>query len=129
MNRLFRDIRGATTLELAVILPVFLMLVFGIMQLGMVFQGQASMSHALGEGARMATIYPTPTDAVIKKKMEDEAFSSGNFGTYEVSNPSRTGIFMTLKVKYTMPMNFFMMPLPDVVLVKEKVVYTSSKVS
>lgn len=129
MKRFFRDERGATAIEMALILPVFLMMVFGIMQLGMIFQGQSGLSHALGEGARMATIYPTPSDAAIKKQMEDSMFKSQNFGTFTVSEPVRTGLYMTLKVKYVMPMKFFMVSLPDIVIEKEKVVYTASKVS
>lgn len=129
MTSFFRDIRGATTIEIALILPVFLMMIFGTIQLGMIFMGQAGMSHALGEGARMATIFPTPSDASIKKKMEDDVFKAANFGQYTVSEPARTGLYMTLHVKYVMPMNFFMVSLPNIVLEKEKVVYTASKVS
>ncbi len=129
MRNIARDISGATAIETALILPVFLMMIFGITQLGMIFQGQAGMSHAIGEGARMATLYPTPADAAIKKKMQDAVFRAQNFGEYTVHDPARSGLHMTLKVRYVMPMKFFMVSLPDVVLEKEKVVYTASKVS
>lgn len=129
MKQISRDISGATVVETALILPVFLMMMFGIFQLGMVFLGQAGMSHALGEGARMATLYPTPSDADIKNKMLEGVFRAQNFGTYSVADPVRSGDSMALKVKYVMPMKFFMVSLPDVVLEKEKIVYTTSKVS
>jgi Flp pilus assembly protein TadG len=127
--RLRRDRSGTTTIEIAIILPVLLMFVFGIMQMGMIFQGQAGMAHALGEGARLATIYPTPADDIIKSKMETSVFKSANFGTYTVSDPVRNGLYLTLNVKYVMPMKFFMVNLPDITLQKQKIVYTASKLS
>lgn len=127
--RIDRDQHGATVIELAFIMPVMLMFIFGILQLGMIFQGQAGISHALGQGARMATLHPTPDDAAIKQKMQTSMFKAQNFGSYVVSDPVRTGLTIRLHVKYTMPMKFYLVSLPDIVIQKEKIVYTASKVS
>lgn len=129
LNRLAADSRGTTIIELAFVLPIMLIFVFGIMQLGMIFEGQAGMSHALGEGARLATLYPSPPDTAIKTMMQDSVFKATNFGTYEVYTPVRSGASVLLEVRYTMPMKFFMIDLPDVTLDRQKLVYTASKVS
>lgn len=129
LRRIGHNQDGATAIELAFILPVMLTFIFGILQLGMILQGQAGLSHALGQGARMATLYPTPDDAAIKQKMQTSVFKAQNFGSYVVSEPVHSGLSMRLHVKYTMPMKFLMVSLPDIVIQKEKIVYTASKIS
>lgn len=128
-QRLVDDTRGATIVELAFVLPIMLIFIFGIMQLGMILEGQAGMSHALGEGARLATLYPAPPDTLIQSKMQDSVFKATNFGSYNVQPIVRNGTTVLLEVKYTMPMSFFMVNLPDVTLDRQKLVYTASKVS
>ena len=123
------DTRGATIIELAFVLPIMLIFLFGIMQLGMVFEGQAGMSHALGGGARLATLYPAPSATAIQDRMQNSVFKANNFGNYQVMPIVQNGKTVLLEVKYTMPMSFFMINLPDVTLDRQKLVYTASKVS
>ena len=37
--------------------PMLLLFVYGIFQFGVILQANAGMQHALGEGARLATLY------------------------------------------------------------------------
>lgn len=129
LGLLFDDTSGATIIELAFVLPIMLIFLFGIMQLGMVFEGQAGMSHALGEGARLATLYPAPSATAIQDRMQNSVFKANNFGSYQVMPIVQNGKTVLLEVKYTMPMSFFMINLPDVTLDRQKLVYTASKVS
>ena len=68
--------RGAATVEFAIAVPVLVVMLYGIFQVGLIFQANAGMQHALGEGARLATLCTpsgstctSPTDAAIVAKM------------------------------------------------------------
>ncbi|MDH4139163.1 MAG: pilus assembly protein [Coriobacteriia bacterium] len=48
--------RGAVALEFAVVVPLLLILLFGMLEFGFVFQAQLAVTHAAREGARMAAV-------------------------------------------------------------------------
>ena len=48
--------QGAAALEFAVVAPVLMLLVFGMLEFGFVFQAQLAVTHAAREGARLAAI-------------------------------------------------------------------------
>jgi len=54
--------RGAIAVEFAIILPVLLLLVFGIVDFGHAWYMKQVMQNACREGARYATRYQTKTD-------------------------------------------------------------------
>ena len=83
-----RNERGAAAIEMAIALPVLLVMIYGIFQVGLVFQANAGMQHALGEGARYATLcVPTangcnsPADSAVVTKMQSKLFGT-NIGTF-----------------------------------------------
>lgn len=47
---------GASALEFAVVVPVLLLLLFGMIEFGLIFQGQLAVTHAAREGARLAAV-------------------------------------------------------------------------
>lgn len=59
LPRLWADRRGATAVEFAMLLPVFLPLLFGVIQFGQMFWTQTAMQHAVEMAARCATINST----------------------------------------------------------------------
>ena len=63
--------------ELAVVLPVLLMLVLGIMQLGIVFNNYLTLTDAVRAGARTAAVSRQYSDRVdrVKTKVRDSASS------------------------------------------------------
>jgi Flp pilus assembly protein TadG len=96
LKRLRRSERGAAAIEMAIALPVLVVMIYGIFQVGLVFQANAGMQHALGEGARLASLcVPTangcnaPSDASIVTRMQDKLFGDniGAFGTPAVTTP------------------------------------------
>ena len=48
--------RGASAVEFALVLPIFVMILFGIFQLGITFNNWISIAAAAREGARLAAV-------------------------------------------------------------------------
>lgn len=122
LNLLRRNERGAALIEFAIALPVLVLFIYGIFRLGLLFQANAGMQHALGEGARLATIYPTPSNSQIQTKMNSKLFGSG-YGSFTVAEPVDGTGFKTLSVTYTTPMDFLLVPGPTVTITRSKKVY------
>lgn len=55
-GRIWRDQRGATALEFALLAPVFVLLIFGIIALGMLFWTQVGLQHGVQMAARCASV-------------------------------------------------------------------------
>jgi Flp pilus assembly protein TadG len=51
--------KGAAVVEFAVILPLLLLILFGIVEFGFIFYDQALLTNASREGARRAIVYRT----------------------------------------------------------------------
>ncbi|WP_354215525.1 TadE/TadG family type IV pilus assembly protein [Arthrobacter sp. UYCo732] len=62
--------RGAVAVEFALILPIFLMLIFGIVEYGRAFSIQVSMAGGAREAARYTALHYTDAgfEAVAKQK-------------------------------------------------------------
>ena len=119
-----RNERGAAAIEFAIAVPILVLLIYGIFRLGLLFQANAGMQHALGEGARYATIYPTPTNAQIQTRMNSKLFGNG-YGAFTVAAPVDGAGFKNLSVTYTTPMDFLLVPGPTVTLTRSKKVYVA----
>jgi hypothetical protein len=138
MSRLFtigHDERGAATIEMAIALPTLVLFIWGIFQLGIAFQANAGMQHALGEGARFATlcISPTtsgcsaPTNDSIRTRISDRVFGTnvGSFSTPTVTNGPSGSNYKDLSVTFTMPTNFLFFDGPNISITKTKRVYVA----
>ena len=51
-----RNEKGASAVEFALVLPIFIMLVFGIFQFGIAFNNWIALTHAAREGVRLAAV-------------------------------------------------------------------------
>ena len=132
--RLIRDSRGAAAIEMAIALPVLVVFIYGIFQVGVAFQAVAGMQHALGEGARLATICQNPTaagvcstasNADIKAKIAQKVFGTG-VGTFGEPSVTDGAGFKTLSVTFSMPMNFLFFQGPPINLTRSKKVYVAT---
>jgi Flp pilus assembly protein TadG len=125
-----RDERGVAMIEMAFALPILLLFVFGIFQFGVILQANAGIQHALGEGARYATLYPKPADNLIQSKMANEVFglNVGTFSAPTVTTPE-TSVCTNcrlLTVNYTVTPNFVFFSGPAITLNRTKRVYVST---
>lgn len=141
-----RDNRGAAVIEIAIALPVLVLFLWGIFQLGIAFQASAGMQHALGEGARLATICKDPTadgicstatDEEIEAKVNEKLFGTG-IGEFDVDvvravdDPATVDVdesdsdHLVLRTTFSMPTNFLFFNGPNINLTRTKQVYIAS---
>ena len=62
-NRLAERESGAAMVEMAIVLPVLLLLVFGIIEMGRLYNSQVTLTHAAREGIRDYAIFQDPVQA------------------------------------------------------------------
>lgn len=82
-HRLIQDNKGATLVEFALVAPVLIMFVFGVLQIGMAMQANGALREVIGWGGREAMVsYQDTSDGVysdtavadmIKAKASDGA--------------------------------------------------------
>ena len=56
VRRRRRDPRGQTLIEFALVLPIFLLMLFGMIDMGRFVYGHSTLSQAAREGARVASV-------------------------------------------------------------------------
>jgi hypothetical protein len=123
------DERGAAVIEMAFALPALIILIWGIVQLGLMFRAISGIQHSLGEGARLATIWPQPTDEQIQDKMEEVVYGIEP-GTFTI-HPPDAGLsdageaYLDLQVTYSQPTNLLLLPGPTITLSRSKRVWVA----
>jgi Flp pilus assembly pilin Flp len=126
LKRLRRDQGGAAAVEMAFALPAMIMLIWMIVQLGLVFRAMSGIQHSLGEGARLATIWPAPDTDAIKTKMNDVVYGIGP-GTFDIPAPAAGTAdgadYLDLKVTYTQPTDLLIIPGPTITVSRSKRVW------
>ena len=127
IRKLRRSEEGASATEFALAFPVLVTMMWGIFQFGVLFGSDAGMQHALGEGARFATIWPTPTDTQVKQRMTDELFQMG-YGSFTIDDPVRDAAngFIDLEITYQFTPNLLFFTLPQVTLTRTKRAYVTT---
>lgn len=128
--RMLRNEAGSAMIEFAISIPILTLFMWGIFQFGMILEAQAGMQNALGEGARYATIYPTPTDTQIQTKITSGKFGLAN-GTWSTPVIDNTHVgspdyYKDITVSYSQPTNFIFFAGPTITFTKTKRVYISS---
>lgn len=119
-----RDERGAAVVEVAFALPILIIMIWMIAQLGLAFRAMAGIQHALGEGARLATIYPRPTNDAIKAKINAKVYGITP-GTFTVVDPADGAGFVDLRVNYTQPTSLLLLPGPTINVSRTKRVWVA----
>jgi hypothetical protein len=139
MKRLFairRDDRGAAAIEMAIAMPLLVLFLWGIFQVGVAFQANAGMQHALGEGARYATLCVnpnlntgcnTPSNTLIENRIKDKVFGTkvGEFEDPSVTNGPANSGYKTLSVTFTMQPDFLFFQGPPINITQTKRVYVA----
>jgi len=128
-----RDERGAAAIEMAIALPVLVTMIYGIFTVGQLFEANAGIQHALGEGARMGNLClgttngscTLPTTTAIKAKVNSKLFGtgSGTFDTPSVTNSTASSGYVTVTVTYHQTTQFAFFTGPTINVSRSKRVY------
>lgn len=111
MLNLKKDRRGQALVEMAIILPVLLLLLMVIIDFGRIFNSYLIISNASREGARMALVdYNVDR---IKTRVSETAYTlKGPVNT----NITKSGVKITVQVEYRVnliaPLITYMIPNP-----------------
>lgn len=105
ITKLKRNQKGQTLVELALILPILIILLMGTIEFGRVFLSYLTVTHASREAARATVISTGKDNTFITQKVKDSAsWLDPAKITVEVqpsSISSRTsGVPLTIKVSY-----------------------------
>ena len=85
--------KGASLVEFAVVLPLLILLVFGIMEAGWLFAQQVEVRNAAREGARLAVVdFPDPGDSsqIISETCQRATLSNARASVYLSQNNAGT---------------------------------------
>jgi Flp pilus assembly protein TadG len=130
VKRLSKGENGASAIEFSIAVPVLVMFIYGIFSFGQVLEVDASMQHALGEGARYATLClnpassgcTVPTDTQITSKVTSKLFGPASGATPSITTDT-TNKTKTISLSYSQQMNFLLFTGPTVSFTRSKVVY------
>lgn len=97
--------RGASAIEFAIILPVLLVILVGIMEFGYVMYAKGVITNASREGARRGIVFsdPRPGDAEITQAVNDycsNLIPNATVTTQVVRAGSAAGDPLTVRVDY-----------------------------
>jgi TadE-like protein len=87
---LFKDRRGTTAVEFALTAPVFLLMLFGLWQIGYGLWWQFGLQHGAQMAARYASVtLPRPSDSAIKTYAASQSYGlNPSPSIFIVSNPT-----------------------------------------
>jgi Flp pilus assembly protein TadG len=107
MKRRAQSERGAVVVEFAIVLPLFLILVFGVIEFGMIMYYKAVITNASREGARLGVLYSIPpataaqVDARVRGFLAPAGIANDAQVTFPLGGPGATGTLFSVQVVYT----------------------------
>jgi Flp pilus assembly pilin Flp len=127
LQHLRRDQGGSSAIEFAIAVPVLVAFIYGIFSVSLLFQANAGVQHALGEAARYATIFPTPTDTQIQTMISESDFGlgGGTLDTPVIDNSQLANGYKTISLTYHRPVHLLFMNGPTVTITRSKRVYVA----
>ncbi|MET4093205.1 TadE/TadG family type IV pilus assembly protein [Arthrobacter sp. UYCu712] len=96
--------RGAVAVEFAILAPVLVMLLLGIMEFGRAYNAQVILSSAAREGVRVMAINNTPASALTAVKNAATGLQPALTDSNITISPATctSGAQMTLKITYSL---------------------------
>jgi Flp pilus assembly protein TadG len=113
--RLHRDERGQSMVEFALVLPVLLLVLFAIVQFGVVFNRYVALTDAVRAGARKAAVSRQATDPVgtVKQAVID---AGGDItidpARIQVTSDWQPGDDVTVEATYDASLDFGIVSIP-----------------
>jgi Flp pilus assembly protein TadG len=117
IRKIIRNQRGGSAVELAIVLFVLLLILFGIIEFGLIFYNKNVITNASREGARFGIVSRIPrytadeVAQVIYNYCQGRLYpQNGTLPAVSVSAPSGTGFGTDLEVSVSWPYDFIFLP-------------------
>ena len=107
-----KDDRGAELIELALVLPILLFIIAGIVDFGFLFQRYEVVTNAAREGARVAVLPGYDSDSNVTARVQQYLTSSGLSNTPTVTRTPNSQtlpgglVVQTVQVRVDYPSSF-----------------------
>jgi Flp pilus assembly protein TadG len=99
LRRLIRDERGVALVEFALVLPLLLVLLFGMLDFGRAFNYWIDSTHLANEGARWAVVNKNPGTGTLQQFIQQQA------DTDELRNGGSTSVPDPMQVCVSFPVD------------------------
>jgi hypothetical protein len=122
-----RDERGAGAVEFALATPLLLTIIIGASQLGVLFFANADVRNSVAAGARLASVFPRPSDSAIVARINERRVRLENA---RVTGPTIShgadaagNEYADIEMRYSVPLDFIFFQTPPVTLVERRRVF------
>ncbi|HEY48216.1 MAG TPA: pilus assembly protein [Anaerolineae bacterium] len=108
--------RGQELIELAILLPLLLVIAFGVLDLGRLYHAAITITNAAREGARYGTFFPEDASGIINATRAEAQASSIDLSTSVIQVSCPEGCGSGLSIRVTVSYNFHLimgLVLPD----------------
>uniref|UniRef100_A0A7C1J7Q0 Pilus assembly protein n=1 Tax=Ammonifex degensii TaxID=42838 RepID=A0A7C1J7Q0_9THEO len=102
-----REERGQATVELALVLPVLILILFGIMEFGRLFSAYLVITNAAREGARLAAV--GGDDAAVVARVVDAAGSLDRTALSVTVEPPASDRFSGTQARVTVSYSVYLL--------------------
>jgi Flp pilus assembly protein TadG len=118
--------QGSAAVEFALAVPILVLFLAGIAQLGVLFAANAGLQQAVGEGARRATLYPRPDDATITTRIHNASFAlnAAYLDTPTLTHGVANGLsYVDISLTYHPRLNFVFFSGPQISMTQSRRAY------
>ncbi len=119
---------GAAAMEFAYIVPIWVVMVFSFINVGIYFFAAAGLKHSIDEASRYATIWPSPTDAQLAQRINATRFG---YDPARLSAPtflrgsSQGSNYVDITLNYQTSLNFLVVSFPAITITERRRAYRS----
>lgn len=127
-SSVWRNERGVSAVEFALVAPILILFIVGAAQLGLLFFANADLRNAVASGARVASVFPRPDDAVIVAAIDDQVVGldrAAITGPTLHHGTDANGLATTeISLSYAMRLDFIFFSTPPITLTEQRKVFT-----
>lgn len=127
VGNLRKNTSGVAAIEFAFAAPLLVMLMIGVLQLGMVLHANGGLRHAVGEGVRLAKVYPTATETQVLDEVKSSysGIDPANVKTltFERGSTIAGARFASISMSYEVDLVIPFAPVPPIILSQSRTVY------
>lgn len=104
----FRDQRGQAMVELALVLPILLILFMGVIEFGRIFNNYLVITNASREGARVAVLGKSDDEIIDRVNLTAASLDPASLEASVAPDPSlrKSGAVATVEVRYSISLVF-----------------------